>query len=64
MIRNFVDAETSFVWKQQPSRKLPRDIQQTALRKLTQIDSAERLDDLRIPRGNRLEELKGAQRDI
>jgi len=31
----------------------------TARRKLRQLDSAERLDELRIPRGNRLEQLKG-----
>jgi proteic killer suppression protein len=30
-----------------------------ALRKLEQLDSVERLDDLRIPPGNRLEMLKG-----
>jgi proteic killer suppression protein len=29
------------------------------LRKLLQLDAAERLDDLRIPPGNRLEALKG-----
>ena len=32
------------------------------LRKLVQIDAAERLDDLRIPPGNRLEALKGDRR--
>lgn len=29
------------------------------LRKLLQLDAAERLDDLRVPPGNRLEALKG-----
>lgn len=41
------------------SRKLPRDIQQTAMRKLWMLDAAYTLQDLRIPPGNRLERLKG-----
>ena len=32
------------------------------LRKLAQLDAAERLDDLRVPPGNRLEALKGDRR--
>lgn len=32
------------------------------LRKLVLIDAAERLDDLRVPPGNRLEALKGDRR--
>lgn len=37
----------------------PADIQKTALRKLQQLDLAGRLDDLRVPPGNRLEPLRG-----
>ncbi len=40
----------------------PRDLWKIAARKLDQIDSAEALDDLRIPPGNHLESLKGDQR--
>lgn len=40
------------------SRKLPRDIQQVALRKLFMFDKAQSLNDLRIPPANRLEALK------
>ncbi|MGB5303951.1 MAG: type II toxin-antitoxin system RelE/ParE family toxin [Gemmatimonadota bacterium] len=40
-------------------RALPRQLLRAALRKLEQLDSVERLDDLRIPPGNRLEMLKG-----
>ena len=32
------------------------------LRKLAQVDAAERLDDLRVPPGNRLEALRGDRR--
>jgi len=34
----------------------------TALRKLAQLDAAARLDDLRVPPGNRLEGLAGTRR--
>ena len=33
-----------------------------ALRRLWQLDAADRLDDLRVPPGNRLEKLKGDRR--
>ena len=59
MIRRFANEETERVWLGRRSRRLPPDIQPTARRKLRQIDSSERLDELRIPRGNRLEQLKG-----
>lgn len=59
MIRSFADKETERLWKAVRSRKLPSDIQQTARRKLRQLDASERLDEMAIPRGNRLEELKG-----
>ena len=38
---------------------MPTNIQRTALRKLLQLHSAETLDDMRVPPGNRLEALKG-----
>lgn len=40
-------------------RRFPPDVQAVALRKLMLIDAAERIDDLRVPPGNRLEALKG-----
>ena len=59
MIRSFADPETERIWLSGKSRRLPPDIQQTSRRKLRQIDSADRLDDLAMPRGNRLDQLKG-----
>lgn len=59
MIRSFAGAETEVVWKFKKSRKLPPDIQRTALRKLILLDAAEVLQDLRDPPGNRLEQLIG-----
>lgn len=58
MIRSFRDRETEKVWEGGRSRRLPGDIQNVALRKLAALDAAERLDDLRRPRGNQLEALK------
>lgn len=59
MIKTFADTETERIWNGERSRKLPPDIQQTARRKLRQLNAVARLDDLRIPPGNRLEQLKG-----
>jgi toxin HigB-1 len=61
MIRSFADAETEGIHHFRQSRKLPPDIQQTARRKLRQLADAERSTDLRVPRGNRFEQLKGFQ---
>ena len=59
MIQDFRCDETEKIWKGKTSRRLPGDIQRTALRKLTQLSAAAVLDDLRVPPGNRLEALKG-----
>jgi proteic killer suppression protein len=59
VIVSFGDSETGLVWRGVRSRRLPADIQSVALRKLRMLNSAKRLDDLRIPPGNRLERLGG-----
>ena len=41
------------------SRRLPGEIQQIAFRKLVLLSNAGRLEDLRVPPGNRLEALVG-----
>jgi proteic killer suppression protein len=58
MISSFADRETAAIWNGLRSRRLPSEIQLAALRKLRLINNARRLDDLRIPPGNRLEALK------
>ena len=58
MIVNFKSAETEIIFNGGRSRKLPSDIQQVALRKLRYVNIATRLDDLRVPPGNRLEALQ------
>ena len=59
MIRSFRDRETERIWQGLRSRRLPGDIQATALRKLRLIHRAGRLEDLRVPPGHRLEALRG-----
>lgn len=59
MIENFVDAETEKIFQGIVSKKLPRDIQKTARRKLLYLEDAENLQDLLAPPGNRLEKLHG-----
>lgn len=49
MILDFHCNETEKIWHGVVSRRLPRDMQQVALRKLFMLDKAQTLDDLRIP---------------
>ncbi|SFJ84009.1 proteic killer suppression protein [Bosea sp. OK403] len=59
MIVSFRDSETARIWDGEQSRRLPSDIQATGLVKLRLLNRAKRLDDLRVPPGNRLELLRG-----
>jgi proteic killer suppression protein len=59
MIISFADKETAAIFAGYAVRKLPLDMQQTARRKLKQLDAARMIDELLIPPGNRLEALKG-----
>jgi toxin HigB-1 len=61
MIVSFRSDETERIWNGLRSRRLPPDIQRSALRKLRLINAARRIDDLRVPPGNRLEALKGGR---
>ena len=59
MRQSFADTVTAAVFRGLVVRRLPHDLQRTARRKLRQLDQARRLEDLRIPPGNRLEALHG-----
>lgn len=63
MIQSFKDAATRDIFNgvdSQAARKAcPQHLWKIAIRKLDQLDSAEALNDLQIPPGNRLETLKG-----
>ena len=62
MIVTFACAETERIFRGERSRRLPADIQNTARRKLEYLHRARRLDDLRMPPGNRLEALAGKRK--
>lgn len=59
MIVNFGNTETEKIWCGIVSKKLPREIQEVARRKLRMINNSINITDLRIPPANRLEKLKG-----
>ena len=59
MIRSFACHETERLFNDEPARRLPTQIQRVARRKLLLLHQAHRVDDLRVPPGNRLEALKG-----
>ena len=59
MIVSDRDRDTKRLFERQRVKRLPSDLQRTALRKLRLLDAAENINDLRIPPGNRLERLKG-----
>jgi len=62
MIRSFRSREAEALFDRQPVRRLPPDIQRSALRKLRMLNRAENLQDLRVPPANRLEALKGERK--
>ena len=62
MIRSFADRETERLFARTPGRRFPADLHRVMLRKLAQVDAAERLEDLRVRPENRLEALKGDRR--
>lgn len=59
MIKSFADKATAAVFHGQFVRKHPQEIQGIARRKLKLIDATSKIDELRIPPGNRLEQLSG-----
>lgn len=61
MIRSFKSRSAEEIWQGEVARRLPRDIQEVARRKLRMLNNAQSLDDLRVPPGNRLERLRGAR---
>jgi proteic killer suppression protein len=63
MIRSFKNSATEDIFNGINSKAArnacPQSLWKIAAKKLDQLDSAEALNDLRIPPGNRLESLKG-----
>lgn len=61
VIRSFADKDTERLWVTGKLGRLPSEIQRRALRKLSAIDAADRVETLRVPPGNRLHALEGAR---
>lgn len=59
MIMSFSNEAAQSAWDRRFRKGVPNDIMKVANRKLTQLNGALSLDDLRVPPGNRLESLSG-----
>jgi len=60
MIRTLADDTTTDIWNgvnSKAARRIPRALWPVVQRKLDQVDSVTKLDDLRVPPGNRLHAL-------
>jgi proteic killer suppression protein len=66
MIVSFRDTETESVYhdesRKSARKRLPLELWKVARRKLDQLDTVTRLDQLALPPGNHLEALKGDRR--
>ena len=62
MIISFRGRQTEAIADGLAVRRLPMDMQRTALKKLRQLAAASLLADLRVPPGNRLEALLGSRK--
>jgi proteic killer suppression protein len=62
VIRSFADKQTAAVFAGYFVKALPTRVQQRARAKLLAVDAASRVDDLRVPPGNRVEALHGNRR--
>ena len=62
MIRTLADHTTRDIWNginSKAARRIPTGLWSIVLRKLDQIDSVTKVDDLKVPPGNRLHALVG-----
>ena len=59
MIKTFADRRTQELYATGNAKRFPTDVAKRAARKLEYVDLATRLDDLKVPPGNRLHALEG-----
>ena len=62
MIRSFRDRLTAQLAAGKAPKRVPREVAERTVRKLFLLDTVTRLEDLRVPPGNRLEALGGERR--
>ena len=58
MILSFSDKDTEELFRTESNRRFSQ-ISRVATRKLTALDAADRIEDMAVPPGNRLESLRG-----
>lgn len=63
MIKTFADAQTQELYLSGKARRVPPDVAARAARKLEQVNAAVRIEDLKVPPGNRLHPLEGDRRE-
>lgn len=59
MIKSFADRTTAALFQDLPVRAVPKELRRKARRKLRMIDAVDRVEELAVPPGNRLEKLRG-----
>jgi proteic killer suppression protein len=63
MIQSFDSKDTEQIWQGIRAKGIPFEIQRVGRRKLRMLNNSQTIQDLRIPPSNRLEKLKGKQKD-
>lgn len=59
MIKTFADKQTQQLYLTGKARRVPPEVTKRAARKLEQVNAAARVEDLKVPPGNRLHLLEG-----
>lgn len=62
MIKSFADRRTQELYVTGKAKRIPAELARRAARKLEYVDLATRLDDLKVPPGNRLHALEGSRK--
>lgn len=58
MIKSFKNKETEKIYNRERSKKVPHEIQRTAMKKLWMLDAAPDINSLKLPPSNNLEKLQ------
>lgn len=59
MIRSFRSKDAEEIWQRRYVKRISPELSRLAYNKMTLIDAAGTINDLRVPPGNRLEKLSG-----
>lgn len=59
MIESFADKNTQRIWNREFVKRIPKDVQRIAYRRLVVLHRSKDLNDVRVPPGNMIEALSG-----